>query len=382
MSRSIRGLVIAITCFAWVGRAAAQEGWAATFSQQSVAAINAPLDKVMVIPAGAEAARAPAAAALVAALRSSGIVSLVMDSSALGDVSPLDDQTIVARAAGEPVATFAIVRVFPGADRPSVVVAFYDKSGRALGSVSADQGGPLTSSTAPPRAPVPANVAVTINGQPVSLTPATPAPPPPPGAVPVTFTSAAPQTPLQLSVYEGSYTSIETSYHHGDYLAVHSRYRSLCTTPCTIRLAPGKLPLWVDGPGVATYGTTVNIPANGADVRLRVTSPAGRYFGNSLLWPGLISVVAGAVVLGVAAPDNKKVTTISGEVITSHGYAHSPLVAGATVLAVGAAMLAIGIPLVVINGGAGAAAVSPRAATQPTARVTVGPGSLGMSGRF
>ena len=159
MSPIVRVLAVIITCSALVGRADAQEGWGATFSPQSMAAINAPLDTVMVIPAGAEGARGPAAAALLAALRTSGIVSLVVDSSALGDVSALDDRTIVARAAAEPVATFAIVRVFPGGDRPSVVVAFYDKSGRSLGSASADKGRPLSSSAPPPREPAPDNAA-------------------------------------------------------------------------------------------------------------------------------------------------------------------------------------------------------------------------------
>ena len=388
MSQLVRGLAIAIACSALIGRADAQEGWGATFSPQSLAAINAPLDTVMVIPAGAEDARGPATAALLAALRTSGSVSLVVDSSALGDVSALDDRTIVARAAGEPVATFAIVRVFPGGERPSVVVAFYDKSGRSLGSASAEKGGPLSSSAPPPREPAPDNAAaavehaVTIDAQPASARPATTVPTPLPGTVPVTFTSASAQVPLRLSAYQGSYTSIESSRHHGTYLAINSQYQPLCITPCTLQLAPGKLAIGVDGQGVASYGTTVKIPPTGADVRLRVTSPVGRYFGNVLIWPGAVAALGGAIILGVAAPTTKKVTTVSGQVINSHEYAHSPLVAGATILSVGAAMVAIGVPLIVINSGAGAASVRPRAATQPTAQLTVGPGSLGMTGRF
>ena len=383
MSRIVRGLAIAITCLALIGRADAQEGWGATFSPQSLAAINAPLDTVMVIPAGAEAARGPAATALLAALRSSGSASLVVDSSALGDVSALDDRTIVARAAGEPVATFAIVRVFPGGNRQSVVVAFYDKSGRSLGSASAEKGELLSSSAPPP----PDNAAavehpVTINAQPASALPATTVPTPIPGTVPVTFTSASAQVPMRISAYEGSYTSIESSQHHGTYLAINSQYQPLCITPCTLQLAPGKLAIGVDGQGIASYGTTVNVPPTGADVRLRVTSPVGRYFGNLLIWPGAVAAVGGGIILGVAAPTTKKVTTVSGQTINSHEYAHSPLVAGATILAVGAAMVAIGVPLIVINSGAGAASVRPRAATQPTVALTVGPGSLGMSGRF
>jgi hypothetical protein len=386
MSKLICGLAIAITYSALVGRADAQEDWGATFSPQSVAAINAPLDTVMVIPAGAEGAR-PAAAALLATLRTSGTVSLVVDSSALGDVSALDDRTIVARAAGQPVATFAIVRVFAERDRPSVVVAFYDKSGRSLGSASADKGGPLSSSAPPPREPAPDNAAAveptaTINAPPASLQPATSAPTPPPGTVPVTFTSASAQVPLRVSAYEGSYTSIESSWRHGTYLAFNSLYQPLCTTPCTLQLPPGKLELSVDGQGIASYGTSVKVPLTGADVRLRVTSPVGRYFGNVLIWPGLVATLGGAIVLGVAAPITKKLTTVSGQTITSHQYDHTPLVAGATILSVGAAMVAIGVPLVVINSGAGAASVRPRAATQPTAKLTVGPGSLGLSGTF
>ncbi len=387
MSQIVRGLAIAIACTALLGRADAQEGWGATFSPQSLSAITAPLNTVMVIPAGAEGARGPAAAALLAALRTSGTVSLVVDSSALGDVSALDDRTIVGRAAGEPVATFAIVRVFPGGDRPSVVVAFYDKSGRSLGSASAEKGRPLSSTAPPPPEPAPDNAAptaehVSVDAPPASAQPATTVPTPPPGTVPVTFTSASAQVPLRLSAYEGSYTSIESSRHHGTYLAINSQYQPLCITPCTLQLAPGKLAIGVDGQGVASYGTTVNVPPTGADVRLRVTSPVGRYFGSALIWPGAIAALGGAIVLGVAAPTTKKVTTVSGQVITSHQYAHAPLVAGATILSIGAAMVAIGVPLIVINSGAGAASVRAHAATQPTANLTVGPGSLGMSGRF
>ncbi|HWE30616.1 MAG TPA: hypothetical protein VHB97_21565 [Polyangia bacterium] len=211
---------------------------------------------------------------------------------------------------------------------------------------------------------------------------ATPQSAPAPGTVPVTFTSASAPFPLQVSAYVGSYTSIDSSYYHGASLSFNSLYRPLCTTPCTLQLAPGKLPIRDEGLGIANYDTTVKVPPTGADVRLRATSPAGRYFGHVLLWPGIVAAIGGAVVLGAAAPTTKKVTTVSGQTITTHGYDRSPLIAGATFLSVGAAMVAVGVPLLVINGGAGAASVRPRSFTQPTAKLNIGPGSLGVSGTF
>jgi hypothetical protein len=66
--RTMWGPAIAVVCALFAGRAAAQEGWGATFSPQNLATVSAPLDTVMVIPAGSEAARGIAADALIAAL--------------------------------------------------------------------------------------------------------------------------------------------------------------------------------------------------------------------------------------------------------------------------------------------------------------------------
>lgn len=129
----------------------AAPNWTATFGpQESGSYLDGDHAKVLVAAAGAPDSQSKeAAAALVAALRQSGRADLVMTSEPLGDVSALDDASIVKKAAALPVTRIAVVRVFPGApDQPlTAVVSFYDKAGATTGALSAASGQPLAART-------------------------------------------------------------------------------------------------------------------------------------------------------------------------------------------------------------------------------------------
>jgi hypothetical protein len=98
------------------------------------------------VVAGGEASDDLAASetALTAALREADSVQVVMDSSAIGNVSGLGDSDIVGKASNLPVDQIAIVRVFPGKEgTASVVVTLYTKDGEAAGGFSASTDKPL-----------------------------------------------------------------------------------------------------------------------------------------------------------------------------------------------------------------------------------------------
>jgi len=129
---------------------AASTDWTATFGPNETGTYVEAHAKLLVVPAGTPAAPAQeATTALVAALRQSGKADLVMTAEPLGDVSALDDQAIVKKAAALPVSRIAVVRVFPGATgQPSTaVVSIYDKSGTATGALSGTSGQLLTAMT-------------------------------------------------------------------------------------------------------------------------------------------------------------------------------------------------------------------------------------------
>ena len=101
--------------------------------------------RIVVVAAGGEAVdREAATASLITSLRGGPAVSLVMDDASLGDVSALDDATIVQKAKNLPVDQVHVVRVFPaGGGVMSVVVTMYDKQGAVLGGFNADTAAPL-----------------------------------------------------------------------------------------------------------------------------------------------------------------------------------------------------------------------------------------------
>lgn len=120
--------------------------WTKTLPQNAVQGyVVGQGQRIVVVAAGGEAVdREAATAALITALRGGPAVSLVMDDASLGDVSALDDATIVQKAKNLPVDQVHVVRVFPaGGGVMSVVVTMYDKQGAVLGGFNADTAAPL-----------------------------------------------------------------------------------------------------------------------------------------------------------------------------------------------------------------------------------------------
>ncbi len=98
---------------------------------------------VLVAGAGEPAAESRAAASAVeAALRDSGRAQLVMNDAPLGNLAADSDAQVVRKVAALPVDTVVVVRVFAGAagTSPTAVVTFYDKAGKVLAALSAQQG--------------------------------------------------------------------------------------------------------------------------------------------------------------------------------------------------------------------------------------------------
>lgn len=138
----MRRLAVLLALLAPLEAAAAD--WSQTFDPASLKSyLEGEQLKVVVVTAGdaGEAARS-AAGALATALRQSGKAQLVMDDAALGAVSALDDQAIVARSAALPVDLIATFRAFPGAsgELETAVVTFYDKQGKVLAALTAQVG--------------------------------------------------------------------------------------------------------------------------------------------------------------------------------------------------------------------------------------------------
>ena len=140
----LRKLFICLVVLAFAIPVYADE-WKQTFVPPSVQTYLEGEDlKILVVAAGdAGGGLAEATLALEEALRTGGRVSLVMNADALGEVSKLDDQAIVAKAAGLPVSVVAIIRVFPSGSSATAVVTFYDKLGKVIIAFTAQRGTPL-----------------------------------------------------------------------------------------------------------------------------------------------------------------------------------------------------------------------------------------------
>jgi len=195
-----------------------------------------------------------------------------------------------------------------------------------------------------------------------SITPAPDAPElsPGPGRVPVTFSSAQ---PLTIDSNDGAYNAVN---NWGRTFAVNQE-RTLCTTPCTLNLRPGKFNFVVRGDHIRSYGDLLKVPPTGADVRLR---PLSRGFtaAGALMWIGIPLNVAGAIGLLVWG--------VTSNVHHDWGD-HTKLGVGAGLLAAGQLLMTIGVPLAYAT-SSGIASVHPH----PTAQLTIGAGSLGVRGTF
>jgi hypothetical protein len=335
MSRTQRALCLAVACAAVAGTAFADETWDASFAPQQLAVIQAPLDTVMVLPSGTDAERVPAGQALTHALTATGKTHIVPPATE-GDVPGANNLSMVAQAqTAPPATTFAIVRIeriFPGDARGSVVVAFYDKAGRWLGSASARKGGTLVWKTPPPES-------AAAGGLPPELVASA-------GTVPVTFSSNG--TPIRISTIRNAPLAARLG------LSLPPLWAPVCTTPCTLYLPPGKFSFQTPAFGQ----DTIVVPAAGANVRLRDQTQTATRVGAGLLLGGIPVTLGGVVGLSIWGA--------TSNVHRDWGN-HKALGAGAGLLGVGQLMMAIGIPLIYTHASA-------------VAKVTVGPGNL--SGKF
>jgi hypothetical protein len=133
--------------------AGAGGSWSDSFDSKTVATyLDSQGVSALVAAAGDPASSAkPAAKALITALRATGKTSVVADDGALGNLSGLSDDDIVAKARRGSASLVAIVRVFPGADAqpPTAVVTFYSvSSGKNLSAFTVAQGAPVASRVA------------------------------------------------------------------------------------------------------------------------------------------------------------------------------------------------------------------------------------------
>lgn len=126
------------------GSAYAQaEPWETSFTSSAVESyVQGEELRIVVVPSGAVDA-SDAADTLRGALEAAPTVSLVMDSSSLGDVSTLDDQAIVTKTANLPIDLVAVVRVFGKSPERTSVVTFYANDGVAHSAFTATEGKPL-----------------------------------------------------------------------------------------------------------------------------------------------------------------------------------------------------------------------------------------------
>lgn len=79
-------------------------------------------------------------------LRATGRFELVIDQSALGELSSAGDQDIVERAAGQPVDAILILRVFGEGEQEAVVGSIYATDGAVISAFNLGAGAPLAPS--------------------------------------------------------------------------------------------------------------------------------------------------------------------------------------------------------------------------------------------
>lgn len=115
--------------------------WAKSFTADAAGSYLDGKPRVLVAAVGEDEA-SEAAASLRSALRASGRAKLVLDDSALGELTNVKDPAVVKKAAKLPVDVIAVLRVFDG-DKATAVAIFYDKKGNTLAALSVEKGAPL-----------------------------------------------------------------------------------------------------------------------------------------------------------------------------------------------------------------------------------------------
>lgn len=139
----LRALLVTAALSCSTAALAAGPNWSTALPADAVASqIEGTGVKLVVVSAGAGSSEATAA--VLDALRKAPAVALAMPADGLGDVSKLDDASIVAKAKSLPVGHVAIVRVFDGKDgAKSAVVTLYTTAGATVSAFSGATDAPL-----------------------------------------------------------------------------------------------------------------------------------------------------------------------------------------------------------------------------------------------
>ncbi len=124
---------------------ASASSWEERLPPAAVASYLRESDKQVLVVAAGEATGdlTTVGTATIAALRNSGHVDLVMDTSALGQIGQLSDQEIVGKAAASPVSAVLIIRVFGDGAQASVVGTAYALDGSVISAFSLSPGDSL-----------------------------------------------------------------------------------------------------------------------------------------------------------------------------------------------------------------------------------------------
>lgn len=143
-------------------------------------------------------------------------------------------------------------------------------------------------SFAPIGAPAPVAVPTAV---PTAIVVSDPLLTPGPGRVPLLVES----TGRELRV--GEPTGSGTGYGTNNTVISVQMGRTVCSTPCTLHVAPGSVPLWVQGEGQRTQLLYPNVPPEGGAVRVRPSSAWGRFGGVLLFSTGLMAAGGGGTLL-------------------------------------------------------------------------------------
>lgn len=209
----------------------------------------------------------------------------------------------------------------------------------------------------------------------------TPAPElaPAPATVPVRLFSTG--SPLTLGTYAGSASGVISGLYSARTVNL-VLFRPMCATPCTLYLPPGPYRLEVTGYGIRTHTDVIDVPPGGADMMLRAPSAKGFVAGFLLVAGGVGALAGGAALVGMGEMGT---TSLADDGHGGYGFVtHSnraELIGGGVMMAAGAAMLGGGIALISMNRGGVASSIS-RDPAAPTAKLSIGPGSVRVSGSF
>lgn len=162
---------------------------------------------------------------------------------------------------------------------------------------------------------------------------------PGPGRVPLLVESTG--RPIRV----GEPTGSGSGWSHNTVVSV-AFGRTVCSTPCTLQVSPGSVPLWLQGEGQRTQLLYATVPSEGGAVRVRPSSMWGSWGGWALLGAGVAFVGGGATMLSLGINQRDYV---DGAYVTRN---HNDLIVpGAVFVAASIPALVGGIILIYKNRG-------------------------------